>query len=463
MTSGLILVIEDKRNMLRLLERVLGEHHEVLTAETGEEGLAIFEREAVDLVLSDIKLPDLDGLALLEAMKQRKPEVEVLLMTAYGSVASAVEAMKKGALDYITKPFEPDEIVLVVQRAMERMALQSKAHHLQREVESLYGFANIVGTSPAMQEVYALMRKVVNSDTTVLITGDSGTGKELVARAIHYTSNRRTRHFVPVNCGAIPKDLLESEMFGHEKGAFSGAHRTKRGLIEEAGGGTLFLDEISELPLDLQVKINRVLQDKQVRRVGERADRPVDVRFLTATNRDLQELVSQGLFREDLFYRINVYPIPIPPLRDRAEDIPLLINHFVAKYKKTKDEGTSGIDSEAVKALQTCSWPGNVRELENAIERATLLAEEDPIKLEHLPPSISERSHRPSGEALVNLPYHEAVQAAAHDFSKAYLVAVLKRHQGNVTRAAKDTGIERESFHRLLKKHDVKAKEFRNS
>ncbi len=463
MTSGLILVIEDKRNMLRLLERVLGEHHEVLTAETGEEGLAIFEREAVDLVLSDIKLPDLDGLALLEAMKQRKPEVEVLLMTAYGSVASAVDAMKKGALDYITKPFEPDEIVLVVQRAMERMALQSKAHHLQREVESLYGFANIVGTSPAMQEVYALMRKVVNSDTTVLITGDSGTGKELVARAIHYTSNRRTRRFVPVNCGAIPKDLLESEMFGHEKGAFSGAHRTKRGLIEEADGGTLLLDEISELPLDLQVKINRVLQDKQVRRVGARADRPVDVRFLTATNRDLQERVSQGLFREDLFYRINVYPIPIPPLRARAEDIPLLINHFVAKYNKTKDEGTSAIDSEAIQALQTYSWPGNVRELENAIERATLLAEEGPIKLEHLPPSILERSHRPSGEALVSLPYHEAVQAAAHDFSKAYLVAVLKRHQGNVTRAAKDTGIERESFHRLLKKHDVKAKEFRNS
>lgn len=463
MTSGTILVIEDKRNMLRLLERVLGEHYRVVTAETGKEGLAIFEQETVDLVLSDIKLPDLDGLSLLETMKQHKPEVEVILMTAYGSVASAVDAMKKGALDYITKPFEPDEIVMVVQRAMERMALQSQAHHLQREVESLYGFANIVGTSPAMQEVYALMRKVVNSDTTVLITGDSGTGKELVARAIHYTSKRRDRRFVPVNCGAIPKDLLESEMFGHVKGAFSGAHRTKWGLVEEANGGTLFLDEISELPLDLQVKINRVLQEKRVRRVGQSVDRPVDVRILTATNRDLQELVSEGLFRDDLFYRINVYPIPVPPLRDRADDIPLLINHFIAKYSQSGDQDVIGIDPEAIEALHAHSWPGNVRELENALERAVLLAGAGPIKLEHLPPSIWEEPRKPAGEELIHLPYHDAAQSAAHDFGKTYLAAVLKRYKGNVTKAAKDAGIERESFHRLLKKHDLKADEFRNS
>ncbi|MFQ5873606.1 MAG: sigma-54 interaction domain-containing protein [Dehalococcoidia bacterium] len=346
---------------------------------------------------------------------------------------------------------------------MERLALQAQAQHLQREVESLYGFANIIGTSPAMEQVYALMRKVINSDTTVLITGESGTGKELVARAIHYTSRRRARRFVPVNCGAIPRELLESEMFGHEKGAFSGAHRTKLGLIEEADGGTLFLDEISELPLDLQIKINRVLQEKQVRRVGERTDRPVDVRILSATNRDLQERISQGLFREDLFYRINVYPIPIPPLRAHAEDIPLLINHFIAKYNQTMDKDISGVAPEVAKALQAYSWPGNVRELENAIERAVLLADSGPIKLEHLPPSIWEKSHKPAGEALVNLPYHEAAQAAAHDFSKTYLVAVLKRHQGNVTQAAKDAGIERESFHRLLKKHGLKAEEFRSS
>jgi DNA-binding NtrC family response regulator len=323
-----ILVVDDKINMLKLLRRILEKDYEVITSEGGREGLKIFKEDQFDLVISDIKMPDVDGITLLREIKEINHDIDVILITAYASIPSAVEAMKAGAYDYIKKPFEPDELTIVVRRALERKKLLDRTRYLEREVEGVFHPRNVVGKSSSMEGVYKLVRRVVNSDTTVLISGESGTGKELIARAIHYESKRNKSRFVAVNCGAIPKDLLESELFGHVKGAFSGAHSSKKGLIEDAEGGTLFLDEISELEQDLQVKMNRFLQEKEIRPVGANQDKAVDVRVIAATNVDLEGAVANNRFREDLFYRLNVYPIQVPPLRARKDDIPLLVSHL---------------------------------------------------------------------------------------------------------------------------------------
>jgi DNA-binding NtrC family response regulator len=464
MSRPRILVVDDKINILKLFCKILEEKYYVFIAETGSQGLGIFEQEDIDLVVTDIKLPDFDGLTLLEEIKKRQAEVDVIVITAYGSVSSAVEAMKKGAYDYITKPFNTTEILIIIERALEHKRLLLQTHQLQREVETIYGFPNIVGNSPAMQQVYTLMRKVANIDTTVLILGESGTGKELVARAIHYNSKRRKDSFVPINCSAIPKELIESELFGYVRGAFTGAYRSSLGLIEEADGGTLFLDEIGELSFDLQSKINRVLQERVVRRVGQKEFHPVDVRIIAATNVDLQKAVKDGRFREDLFYRLHVYPIHIPPLRVRREDIQLLAMHFIQKYSESRNKAVKGITVDAIDLLHRYDWPGNVRELENIIERAVILEEGDKIQLEHLSDVlVPDAEAVPYDSGLMQGPYKEALKAATDQFIAAYLVESLRRHGGNVTNAAKEAGIERESFHRLMKKHRLKSEDFKSS
>jgi len=456
-----ILIVDDKESMLKMLSKLLGGQYRVETASSGAKAVALFRRKPTDLVLSDIRMPDMSGMDVLNTIKQESPDTEVILMTAYGTVSQAVEAVKAGAYNYVTKPFDNEEVLILLDKALERKQLREEAQILKEQVDRKYGFPNIVGQSKVMQQAYELAAKAAESDTTVLLMGESGTGKELFARAIHHASDRRSRRFVAINCGAVPKALIESELFGHVRGAFSGATKDKRGLFMEADGGTLLLDEISELELDLQVKINRAIQEKEVRRVGDTADLPVDVRIIACTNRDLKEAMKQGLFREDLYYRLNVFPIHLPALRERTEDIPMLVEHFLTQFAGDKRERCE-VEPAALELLLNHRWPGNVRELQNAIERAVVLCEDDRIT-PALFPFIEPPSEDggPDIGALVRLPYREAMVRMNTRTQKQYLEEVLRMCEGNVTRAAEHAGVERESFHRLMRKCGVQSDEIR--
>jgi len=459
--TGSVIVIDDKPNMLKMLTALLGESYEVRSFESGKKGLEGFRERPGDVIVTDIKMPDLDGMEVLKRIKGESPETEVILMTAYGEVSQAVEAVKRGAYNYITKPFEPEAMLLAVEKALERKRLRERTRILQQEVEQKFGFANIVGNSEPMKRAYDLARKAAATDTTVLLTGESGTGKEVFARAIHYSSARATRRFVAINCGAMPKELMESELFGHLKGAYTGATKDKPGLFEEANGGTLFLDEITELAPDLQVKINRAIQEKEIRRVGDTRDRPVDARIIASTNRDLTQAIQEGRLREDLYYRLNVFPVHLPPLRERGGDISLLMNYFLKEF--TGDEAERyEVTPEAMQQMLSYSWPGNVRELRNAIERAVILSEDRRItpELLSLPGSHTE-GHDPQLAALRELSYREAMEKISTDAQRRYLVEVLKVYEGNVTKAAEHAGIERESFHRLMRKCNIKAEDIK--
>jgi two-component system response regulator HydG len=457
-----VLVVDDKENMLTLFEKILGTAYDLTTAPDGTRALALIASRTFDLVVTDIRMPGADGFEILKAVKAYAPDTEVVMMTAYASVQKAVEAIKEGAYDYIQKPFDPDDVSLIVARAVERKRLREQAANLRRELEGVYGFDNIVGKSPAMREVYELVQRAAKLDITVLISGETGTGKELVARAIHHHGGRAGARFVAVNCGALPTELVESELFGHAKGAFTGAHTAKAGLFEEARGGTLFLDEIGELPLAVQVKLNRALQDKLVRRVGETSEAPIDVRIVAASHRDLKSESQAGRFREDLFYRLNVFPIRLPALRERREDIPLLAAHLLQKYGKVHDRAAQRFEPEALRALTSYSWPGNVRELENVIERAVAISDGQTITVDAIPEEVrgTQLGHVPA-ELLVRMPYREAVDLARDRFSRDYLVALMREFGGNVTRAAERAGMERESLHRLLKRYGVRSDNFK--
>ncbi len=456
MTKGRVLIVDDKASMVALLARVLGERFSVATAHDGDTAITKLAAGSFDVVVSDIKMPGKDGLEVLRAAKEIDPKIEVVLMTAYASVQNAVEAIRAGAYDYLPKPFDPDEAVVKVARAVDFKKLKDKADLLTKQVEERVGFENIVGRSPAMQQVFTLLKKAAGLDLTVLVTGESGTGKELAARAIHHASARTGGPFVAVNCGALPADLIESELFGHAKGSFTGAATDKRGLVEEAEGGTLFLDEVGDLPLQLQVKLNRALQEREFRRVGETKDRKVETRFVAATNVDLKTGVAEGKFREDLFYRLHVFPVRLPPLRERKEDIPLLVGHVLERIRARVGRGPQRITQGAMKALALYMWPGNVRELENAMERAAAVAEEEAIGLDDLPEEIvlaKKGSATPA--SIVRLPYREAM-ALLHDrVTREYLQALMASTGGNVSRAAEQGGLARESLHRLLKRHAV--------
>jgi two-component system response regulator PilR (NtrC family) len=384
-----ILVVDDERSMRDFLAIMLKkEGYQVTVVEDGNQAIKAIQKDIYDLVITDIKMPGIDGLQVLQTIKELSPDTLVIMITAFSSTQDAVKAMKQGALDYISKPFEVEEIKLVVRNALERKRLSEENRYLKRELEFRHISAAIVGESPAIQRVLKMIEKVSYNRSTVLILGESGTGKELVARAIHHNSPRRNKPFVTVNCGAIPEPLLESELFGHMKGSFTGAIANKQGLFELADGGTFFLDEIGETTPTIQVKLLRVLQDRQFKRVGGTVDIRVDVRIIAASNKDLEKMVREGTFREDLFYRLNVIPIYIEPLRNRKEDIPLLVNYFLRKYSEELRKTISGITDEAMKVLMDYNWPGNVRELENAIERAIALESGSVISVQSLPDSV---------------------------------------------------------------------------
>ncbi|HEX2254015.1 MAG TPA: sigma-54 dependent transcriptional regulator, partial [Thermoanaerobaculia bacterium] len=411
-----------------------------------------FERRGYDLVLCDILMPDGNGLDLLKEIKGANGNTAVIMMTAYTSTRSAIEAMKAGAYDYVSKPFDVEELKVVVERALEQAELENENLYLRQVLEQRYTFANIIGKSRRMQEVFALVERVARTSSTVLIHGESGTGKELIARAIHFAGPRAGKRFLSVNCGAMPENLLESELFGHERGAFTGAVKEKLGLFQAADGGTLFLDEIGEMTPTMQVKLLRALQEKVVRKVGGTAEEPVDVRIIAATNQDLSALIEAGEFREDLYYRINVIPVDLPPLRDRREDIPLLVDFFLDKYGREMGVEPKRVTAEAMRALESYSWPGNVRELENVVERALALATGPNLAREDLPASVLTSGRRGlTGE--MELPDDGLdLEGYLDDVRSRLMQQALDRCDGVQTRAAELLGMSFRSFRYYAKK-----------
>ena len=462
MSQGQVLVVDDKPSMRRMIADLLANDFAVTTAEDGARAIAYLKAGDFDVVISDIRMPGMDGNELLAEAKRLRPGAEFILITAFASVSSAVEAMKSGAYHYLKKPFEPEELRMLVDRAIERKRLAERAERLQNQLDAVTVVDTLVGKTATMQRLANLIERAAARDTTVLITGESGTGKELVARAVHKRSRRNAGPFVVINCGALPENLVESELFGHVKGAFTGAVRDKIGLFEEASGGTLFLDEIGDLPKALQVKLTRVLQESTIRRVGANHERPVDVRVFAATHSNLKESVDAGNFREDLYYRLNVFPIAVPPLRERTEDIPLLAAHFLRQAKTGEaSHRTLGFSPSSLQAMARYDWPGNVRQLENAVERAVAFVDGTRIELEHLPEEIGTTAAPGEERCDLALTHREYVEAAKARASREYLVSLMERFAGNVTHAASHAGIERESLHRLLKKHAVTPRDFK--
>lgn len=452
-----VLIVDDEEAMRHLLAVILKERgYEVRAVANGEDALKELAARDYDLVLSDVRMPRMDGLTLLKKALEAQPGLTFIVMSAYGTHEAAIEAMKAGAYDYVSKPFRPDEVVLVLRKAEERERLARENRRLRTELAEGYGAENIVGTSEAMQEVLRQVRKVAPLKATVLLTGESGTGKELAARAVHELSPRASLPFVAVNCGAIPAELMESELFGHVRGAFTDAFHDKKGLLAEADGGTLFLDEIGELPSRLQVKLLRFLQDEEVRRVGDTRAEKVDVRVVAATARDLQRAVREGQFREDLFYRLNVVAIRLPPLRERREDIASLVQHFLAKYRRLRpDAPLSGVTAQALEALETYRWPGNVRELEHVVERAVVLAEGSELGEDDLP---EELRSAPRPTPAVALPEGTlSVKHAIRAVEEQLIRQALEQTGGNRTRAAELLDISYRALLYKIKEYGIAA------
>jgi len=446
-----ILIVDDEKNYLVVLEALLSpEGYEIMTSDKAQEALRLIQESDIDLLLTDMKMPGMTGMELLEEVKKIKPEVPVIMMTAYGTIEMAVEAMKKHAYDYITKPFQNEELKLIIRKALENYRLVRENRRLSEALSERYGYRNIVGKSKPMLKVYDLISKVAQSKASVLITGPSGTGKELIAKAIHYESPRKDRPFVSVNCGALAETLLESELFGHEKGAFTGAIAMKKGRFELADGGTLFLDEIGEMPPPLQVKLLRILQEMEFERVGGMKTIKVDVRVLSASNRNLKDDVAGAVFREDLFYRLNVIHIEVPPLRERIEDIRLLVTHFVEKYG---DQRKIELTPPAWEALYTYSWPGNVRELENVIERAVVLNSEGMIDLKDLPAEFMQSKGGLDVDRFI--PPAAPLQPTLEEIEEKLIRRALK-HSGNIqSHAAEQLGITKSLIQHKMRKYNI--------
>ncbi len=456
MNMETILVVDDEKNYLLILRAVLeDEGFEVLTALSGHEALAIQKTSDVDLVLTDMKMPAMDGIELLEHIKSIDPDLPVIMMTAHGTVDKAVEAMQKGAYSYLLKPFDNDRLILYVKKATSVYQVIKENRRLRRAVEDQYSFGNIIGKSKAMQDVFETIRKVASSNATVLIEGESGTGKELVAKSIHFNSPRRQAPFVAVNCSALAENLLESELFGHERGAFTGATTTRKGRFELADRGTLFLDEIGELSPNLQVKLLRVLQEKAFERVGGERSLSVDIRILAATNKNLKEEMTIGRFREDLFYRLNVVHLALPPLRERREDIRLLVNHFIKKYAAERKSAApvKGVDQEVDRLFYDYTWPGNIRELENLIERVMILCPGDIIRLADLPTDFTDSVH--------NTLHLDGIAADAKLYDtlatieKAMIERALKMTDYVQAHAAEILGIGKSGLNQKIKKYNL--------
>src|SRR5262249_12846837 len=458
-----ILVVDDERAICIAIQRLLAARgHEVETARSVEEALALLGRTTFHLVITDLGLGSGSGMAVLRWVRERMPETAVIMITAYGSERTAVEAMKLGAADYVPKPFDNDELELVVERVLEGIALRRDLARLQEQVTGAHRFESIIGKSAAMQSGVAGVRKVADTDLTVLVRGPSGTGKELVANAIHYNSPRRKQAFIKVNCAAVSRELVESELFGHEKGAFTGAVATREGKFESANGGTLFLDEVGDMPLETQAKILRALQEREIERVGGNRTIKVDVRVLAATNQDLEAKVKSGSFREDLYYRLNVVGITLPGLRERPEDVPLLIEHFLATTAERLRRERRTLVPGAYRALLAHGGPGNVRKLEHAIEQAMALSSGSSIELDDLPAAVrgeSPASESPQPAAAGS--FKDAKQAVVDRFERDFLGAALARHQGNISKAAEEIGMYRQQLQQKLAELGMDADQFR--
>jgi len=456
MAKARVLVVDDEKSMRDLLSITLEkEGYDVLTAAGGEAAIEALRRDVTDAVITDLRMPKVDGLQVLRAAKEISPDVAVIVITAVASTETAVEAMKLGAYDYITKPFKLDEVSLIVRNALERKRLRDENLYLRKQLETQHRFENIIGKSGRILEVFDTIRKISDSPSTAMITGESGTGKELVARAIHFNSLRRDKPFVSVNCGAIPEGLMESELFGHVRGAFTGAVANKIGLFSAGEGGTLFLDEITEIPPLLQVKLLRAIQTREIRRVGDTKDMKTDVRLIAASNRNLEDAVRDGILREDLYYRLNVIPIQLPPLRERREDIPLLVAHFLQKFGKDLGKEARGVAPEAMIVLERYHWPGNIRELENVLERAIVLGAGDMLGIESLPETL--RRERPvKGMEAVELPEDGLdLEATLDTIERGYLQRALDRTGGVQTKAAELLKMTFRQFRYKLQKHSL--------
>jgi len=444
-----ILIIDDDESIRDSCSQVLRkEGYTAKAAKDGNEGLKFFKQEFFHLVLLDLKLPGLDGMEILSRIKEKYPDTPVIIITGYASIESAVEAMKRGAFNYLTKPFSPDQVRIAIKKALDSRKIFFENIYLREELKKKSEFDMVVGKSKAMEKVLDVVKRVSSSESTVLITGESGTGKELLAREIHNHSPRNNAPFVVVDCGALVETLFESELFGHVKGSFTGAHETKHGRFEVANGGTIFLDEISNISLNIQAKLLRVIQEREITRVGSARPIKVDVRILAATNENLTELVKIGKFREELFYRLSVVPIHLPPLRERKDDTPLLVDHFLQKYNKRARKKISTISTAVKKALMEYDWPGNIRELENTIERAVVLSKGDEIELEDLVYhgiSSSSSPFHPEGGKYKSL----------DELEKEYIKIVLQAERGNKSKSAKILGIDRKTLNSKVKKYKI--------
>jgi two-component system response regulator AtoC len=447
-----ILVVDDEENLRHMLQVLLSRQGFLVDLATnGEEALKMALSTEYDFILSDIKMPVMDGAEFLKKAFSEGIKSTIIMMSAYGTMDTAIECMKQGAYDYISKPFKNDEILLVLQKAAERERLKAENRRLKEELKREFSFSNIVSRNPRMMEIFELIRKVSDFKTTVLIMGESGTGKELIARALHYQSRRKNASFVAVNCGAIPHTLLESELFGHVRGAFTDASTDKTGLFEQAHGGTLFLDEIGEMPLSLQVKLLRVLQDEEIRPVGSSTVKKVDVRVISATSKQLEQEITEGRFREDLYFRLNVLGIILPPLRERTEDIPLLVDHFLAKFGVMFGKEEVRLSQDALRTLVGYHWPGNVRELENCIERGLLLCEGNQLEVESLPDNLRGKSN---GGASVCIPSDSlSIKKAEEILERDFIRRALEKTGGNRTHAARLLEISHRSLLYKLKEY----------
>ncbi|MBI3802842.1 MAG: sigma-54-dependent Fis family transcriptional regulator [Nitrospirae bacterium] len=456
MRKGQILVIDDEKSQRDILKVILkSEGYGVQTAGSTTEALKLFEDESFDLVLSDLKMPDNDGLFILDRLFKINAGACVIIMTAHGTIDSAVEAIKKGAFDYLTKPLDREELLISVARAFEKMNLVTQNKLLKEQLSERFGLSNIIGNHIKMQDIFKTILKIANSTATVLVLGESGTGKELIARAIHYNSLRKDRPFLAINCAAIPDTLIESELFGYEKGAFTGATGRGIGLFEAADGGTLFLDEVGDLSLTMQAKILRTIQQREVRRVGGREEIKIDVRVIAATNKNLKMEIQEGNFREDLFYRLNVISIRLPSLAERATDIPALTHHFLEKYNQRSDKKIRGIARPALRLLLDYSWPGNVRELESTIERAVLLCEGETLEPEDLPQEVRLKTF-----ANDRIPFDIPPQGfSLEDFEKELLIKAMEKSGGVIAKAAKLLGISYRTLQYRLEKFNLRKEE----
>ena len=463
-----ILVIDDEQDMLVLLSRIITDKtsHEVSVLNDPLKLSGLLEQKTFDLVFTDLKMPGKSGIQVLEEVKEKSPQTVVILMTAYGTIESALEATRKGAYDYITKPFRKERILRMIEQALGWQRLHEENIHLRQKLEEKSGSPGMVGSSQAMRFLSNQIDKVAKTSATVLITGESGTGKELVARTLHVQSLRAAQQFIPIDCSTIPETIIESELFGHMKGAFTGAIKDKKGLVAEADHGTLFLDEIGDLNPGMQVKLLRLLQEGEYKAVGSNSIRKTDIRFIAATNQNLKDKIKKGEFREDLFYRLNVVNILVPPLRERRDDIPLLVGYFLEKYNKHHHRAVKRVSKEAMEQFMARKWPGNVRELENIIERGIIMSAGETLELGDIliVPQASrypDVTEAPGSSDLFSMPFKEAKDMLIDQFQTEYISQVLTRNEGNVSQAARESGLKRQYLHRLMRETNLDSKSFK--